>query len=181
MAEPTATPLIPPADDKPPKRVKPEEEPKVGPSGPGTTGTQSGKPSRFHRELAEVFSLPALGFEAKGDVFCAYVWTLRSEPFAYAVGDLAEKNQNLKRWLQRMIEGGAYGQVVFTGAALVVPILAYYGIYPSGMVNPFVLSPEEMGEFQQMVEQRQQYESFTNNGRTGRTTSDADSIPHPIS
>jgi len=156
MAEPAPTPIIPPANDKPPKSVpkedlpKDEAPPKMGPKGPGTTSTQSGKPTKFHRELAELMSLPALLFELKGDLYPAYVWNTRITKHAYAWADLAEKNPALKRYFQRMMEGGAYGAVILSGLAVLVPIMAFYGVYPQGMMNPFQLSPAEMAEFEAM-------------------------------
>jgi hypothetical protein len=179
--EPVATPIIPPADDKPPKPLKltgerskaKVDEPQIGPKGPGTTGTASGKPGKLHRELAEFLAVPAIAFELKGDSFPAYVWTVRSQPFAYAVGDLAEKNPALKRWLVKTLEGGAYGQVVWTGVALLLPILAYYRIYPESMVNPFALNDAEMADYYAMMGGRQ-----SSNG--GEPFGDADSIPQPI-
>jgi hypothetical protein len=167
--EPTVIPTIPPADDKPPKRVsetkpkgesKPKDPPQVGPKGPGTTGTATGKPGKFHRELAEFLSVPAVFFQMKGDTYCAYVWAIRSEPFAYSLADLAEKNPSLKRWITRMIEGGVYGQVIISGAMLVVPILAYYNLYPKGLINPFELRPDEVQAMQQMQAERSQREAM---------------------
>lgn len=160
---PTPTPIIPPADDKPPKRVRAEElkdEPtppkdrdkERGYQGPGTTSTKTGTPTKFHRELAEFMSLPALGFEVAGQTYPAYVWNLRITKHAYAWGDLAEKNPNLKRKLQKLMEGGSYGALIISGLGVLVPIMAYYGLYPKGMINPFALSPEEMREYQGMME-----------------------------
>lgn len=169
---PQPTILIPPPEDKPPKRVKPEPEPQIGPKGPGTTSTPSGKPSKFHRELAEFMSMPAMAFEIKGDPFVAYVWTIRSEKFAFAVADLADKNPSFKRKLNKLMEGGAYGQVAMTGLALVVPILAYYGLYPDGMFNPFAVNPDELAEFEAMMAKRGNRENH--NGFTDP------SIPVPI-
>lgn len=159
-----AVPLIPPADDEKPKPIAKEDKPKadkpkadarIGPKGPGTTSTQSGKPGKFHRELAEFFCLPALVFELRKDYVPAYIWTVRSEPFAYSVADLAERNAALKRWLVRFMEGGAYGAVVMSGLALIVPIAAYYGLYPQTMMNPFALSPQEAADFEQMMQERE--------------------------
>lgn len=160
MSTPQAKPIIPPAEDRRPKDVPKESEaetpkstPKsTGPKGPGSTSTVSGKPGKFHRELAELFSLPALLFEFTGQKYPAYVWNLRITTHAYAWADLAEKNPALKRKLQAMMEGGAYGAVIISGLAVLVPILAYYGIYPSSMINPFALSPAEQLEYEGFVQ-----------------------------
>lgn len=181
--EPTPTPIIPPAEDRPPKKVpkveepKAEAPPKVGPKGPGSTSTKTGTPTKFHRELAEFMSLPALGFELAGHTYPAYVWNVRITKHAYAWGDLAEKNPALKRRLQAMMEGGAYGALVMTGLGVFVPILAYYGLYPKGMMNPFALSPEEVGEFEAM-------QAHGSNGSSpfsfAMTEDDEGAIPYPM-
>lgn len=156
--QPQAKPIIPPAEDKRPKDVprEPEAEtpkppPRSGPKGPGTTSTASGKPGKFHREVAEFFSLPALLFEFTGQKYPAYVWNLRITTHAYAWADLAEKNPALKRKMQALMEGGAYGAVIISGLAVLVPILAYYGLYPNSMYNPFALTRQEMSEFEQFA------------------------------
>src|ERR1700729_2765545 len=139
-AKPKVAPIIPPADDKKPrpapKAEKPPKQEVPKPSGPGTTATASGKPTKFHRELAEFMSVPALLFELKGDHYVAYIYNKRITKHAYASADLADKNPALKRKLQALMEGGAYGQVVITGLAVIIAILAYYGVYPQGMLNP---------------------------------------------
>lgn len=190
-ASPAPTPIIPPADDKPPKRVKLEEAKsdatkteagkERGYQGPGTTSTKSGVPTKFHRELAEFMSLPALLFEVTGQTYPAYVWNLRITKHAYAWGDLAEKNPNLKRKLQKLMEGGSYGALIISGLGVAVPIMAYYGLYPKGMVNPFALSPEEMGEYKVMMENgsigaTNPFEFFM-----GSTTDDEGATPYPVS
>ena len=150
-SEPKATPLIPPANDKRPKdlpKEKPskEEKPKEGVR--GTPSASRTSPGKFHKELAEFASLPALLFEFKGDAYPAYVWNTRITAHAYAWADLAERNPALKRKLQAMMEGGVYGAVIISGLAVLVPILAYYHLYPQGMLNPFALSPAEIADFE---------------------------------
>lgn len=188
MVEPASQPVIPPAPkgDTRPKDVpkekprEPQEPPQVGPKGPGSTSTASGKPTKFHRELAEFMSLPALAFELKGDIYPAYVWNTRITKHAYAWGDLAEKNPALKRKLQKMMEGGAYGALVMTGLGVAVPILAYYGLYPRGMINPFALSPAEVAEFEAMRQSQGSNSHSPFSFGWGEDTGADDGIPHPV-
>lgn len=163
-------------EDEPPKPVDPtppeaEEEPPKRKRGrpPGSKTKTTTK--TLHSELGELVALPALAFQLKGDDYCAYVWTVRAGPFASSVADLAEKNPALKRWLLKMMQGGAYSAVIWTGLSLLVPILAYYGMYPSGLINPFELNPGERAEYEAMM-----------NARNGGAMFGGDaSVPHPVS
>lgn len=181
-SEPKPRRIIPPAgesDRRPkdvPKDPPPKEEPKTPPRGPGSTSTASGKPSKFHRELASFFALPALLFEMTGQKYPAYVWNIRITPHAYAWADLADKNPALKRKLQAMMEGGAYGALIISGLGVFVPILAYYGLYPNGMLNPFALSPAEMAEYEAFAQGNSSNQAFEFG--FGDTGANDDGIPY---
>jgi hypothetical protein len=182
--EATAVPIIPPANDKPPKdlpkeeRATPQEPPPKSTRKSATTPT--GRPNKFAKELAEFMSMPALLFEFKGDLYCAYVWNTRITKHAYAWATLAEKNPALKRRLEAMMEGGDYGAVILTGLSVLVPILAYYGVYPPSMLNPFALSPQEQAEFDELEGNVSSSTIHNQFNFSMDVEDDEGAIPHPI-
>jgi hypothetical protein len=87
--------------------------------------------------LAQVFAsaspLPAL----MGDQYSAFIIASRSAKFAHDLAELAKVNPRLKKALEGMLDGGAYGGVLFSGAAMLLPILWAYGVIPPPPVDPF--------------------------------------------
>jgi hypothetical protein len=181
-ASTTAVPLIPPANDKAPRDLPKEDKAKPDPpkseSTRKTATTPTGRPTKFAKELAGFMSMPALLFEFKGDLYCAYVWNTRITKHAYAWATLAEKNPNLKAWFERLMEGGDYGAVILTGLAVLVPILAYYNVYPPSMLNPFALSPQEQAEFDQLDKSSSNVGDMFN--FEFDSENDEGATPHPI-
>jgi hypothetical protein len=85
--------------------------------------------------LAEFLSMAALPFALQGDDYCAQIIAQRTPDLAKSLAALAEENASIKRTLNRMLEGSAWGGVALSVTAIVVPIAQHHGLVPGG--DPF--------------------------------------------
>lgn len=93
--------------------------------------------------LADLLAASSIAFAVSGDVYSAQVVSLRSPALASALADLAKENAAVRRILDRLLEGSAWGSVLFALAAIIIPICQAHGIIPGS--DPFVAmmpSPE---------------------------------------
>lgn len=133
-------PPPPPPDDTPPH---PPEGASQGtrPTRPTRPASESkGTKSRtrtpdLQKRLEELFSLPALMYSWNGDTYPVAIINQRAPAMAEAWYDLANQNPAVKRVLQRITEGGAWGGVILSSAAMVLPLLQYHGMIPGA--DPF--------------------------------------------
>jgi hypothetical protein len=133
---PDLPPAPPPPTDDPqgpvasvpsvPPREKPEPKPRKEPK-PRTPPLQ--------KKLEEFFSAPALMFSFTGDDYPAQIVAMRTPMMAEAWYELSKQNAGVKRILERLTEGGAWGMVTISSLAVVVPILQYYDVIPGN--DPF--------------------------------------------
>jgi hypothetical protein len=113
----------------------------------GPVGRVTASKTTLHKPLEEFMGMVSIPFLIGGDYYCAYIINTRGLEFAHALADLAEKNPGLKRTLRRLIEGGQYGQVIYTGLAMLAPIGFHHGLDKLGLINPFELNEDEGEEY----------------------------------
>jgi len=61
-----------------------------------------------------------------GDEHCADVIEGGTERFAVSLQNLADQNPKVRKAIERMLEGGAWGEVIFSGLAMVLPIVMHH-------------------------------------------------------
>lgn len=89
---------------------------------------------RIRSALDDVGDMLALGtpsMQADG-----YFVKMGSERFAFALNSLCEENVAVKKWVEKMLRGGAWGQVFAASLGIVVPIMLNHGMLP-GMMQRF--------------------------------------------
>lgn len=89
--------------------------------------------ARLAQTFASVSPIPAF----MGDQYSSFIVASRSAKFAHDLAELAKVNPRLKKMLENMLDGGAYGGVLFSGAAMLLPILWSYGVIPPPPMDPF--------------------------------------------
>lgn len=103
-------------------------------SGKGTGSarpTSGGSARDLKGRLEEFFAGMALIPMAAGDVYSAHIISSRSTHLAEAWADLAKQNPAVKRVLEGLLQGGAWGGVLLASGSIVVPILGHYGVLPA--------------------------------------------------
>lgn len=95
-------------------------------------------------KLNELFGGIALGAELVGDPFAAQVISKRSSDLAHAWAKLADANPAVKRILQGLTEGSAWGEVAMVSLSVAVPILWARGLVPDEIGVPLasMVAPE---------------------------------------
>lgn len=136
-------PTPPPPPPKPKAAPKP---PSGRPQGTGTSGTsgtpRASAPTRtppLQKKLEEFLSVPAMVYSAAGHDYPAQIIALRSPDLAQSLYELSKENAAIKRNLERLMEGGAWGGVILASASILVPVLSYHGLLPSRVGDPFAL------------------------------------------
>lgn len=87
----------------------------------------------MERKLEDFFTYFSLPFAAVGDIYCAEVIAAGAPQLAEAWAALAKENANVKRVLDKMMQGGAWGGVVVSTAAVVIPIAGHHGLLPASL------------------------------------------------
>lgn len=91
--------------------------------------------------------MAALPFALQGDDYCATIIAQRTPDLAKSLTALADENPAIKRTLNRMLEGSAWGGVALSVAAIVIPIAQHHNLVPGG--DPFAFqfpnSPQRAG------------------------------------
>jgi hypothetical protein len=154
----TAPPTPFPPDDPPKTRAK-KDSPGAGPSGPSVTDTpkepprgrrkaQTDDPPReapasspkarkapLQAKLEELFASPALVYSFVGDEWAAQLIATRTPAMAEAWYELAKQNAGVRRILDRLVEGSAWGGVILSTMAVAVPLAQHHGLIPGA--DPF--------------------------------------------
>lgn len=120
----TVRPESPPA--KEPKREVPEP-PKPRPL----------RANELKSALEDFFGGISIAVMFTGDEYCASIIATQAEPLAEAWAELAKKNVRVRRMIEMLLQGSAWGQVITVTAATVIPIAAHHGLYPKGAPMPF--------------------------------------------
>jgi hypothetical protein len=97
-------------------------------------------------KLGELFGSFSLVFAATGDQYCAEIVAQRSPALAAAWADLAKQNASVKRVLEGLVEGSAWGAVIFSTLGITIPIAKHHGLYngpdPFALILPGPTPPE---------------------------------------
>lgn len=114
-----------------------ESENQTGGEGASTTDTPpptpKPRPARagsLQKRLEDWLGGLALIYKTFGDDYGAELVTDRAPHVAKAWAELAQQNPGVKRVLERLTEGGAWGAVIVSTSSLVFPLLAHHGILP---------------------------------------------------
>lgn len=146
----------------------PKDKPKGGSSGgkeraPRPTGRPPGRSNAGSRTvvaieegLTDLFSGLALAAQVQGNDVAYVILTSRGPKVAKAWAELARQNVSVRRVLERMMTGGAWGGVILSSVSLAMPLAQSYGVLPPGIPNPFQLSAEEWAEAAAIQTRREQ-------------------------
>ena len=135
-------------EDRAPKVVKPppkrDDKPPPSSNGPGRPkGTANrGTVANIENTITEFLNGVALAFSFQGNDVCAVVFTHRGPKVAAAWAELARQNPNVRKTLERLMQGGAWGGVAISTISLLMPIGQYYEVIPAN-IPIFALSREE--------------------------------------
>src|SRR5436190_14069388 len=122
-------PVVPPGSDTSDTR-----DTRARAKGSAPKATPARKPP-LQRRLEEFFAAPAAVYAAVGHQYPAQIIAVRSPALAEDLYKLSQENPAVKRLLERLMEGGAWGGVVVSVASILLPILSYHGVDPLG--DPF--------------------------------------------
>ena len=110
-----------------------------GTSGGGVSPTPPGSPIKtLQGRLEQLFVTPAMVFAARGDQYCAQVIVKGAPDLAESWANLAKESPAVKKVLERLLEGGAWGGVVVSSLMIALPIAQHHGVYPAEWPNPFI-------------------------------------------
>lgn len=122
---PKAVALQPPKVDN--GNGKSDEEPKRSRGRPRGSGTVDQRLTDGFTELLESLAVP---FAIAGDFHCAGHITNGAEPLAKSWVALSKQNKTVRRFMEKLTEGSAWGGVVMATASFTIPILSHHGIWP---------------------------------------------------
>lgn len=160
--------MIPPPDDKPPRaKTAPKtarsagQEKRAGrPAGGANRTTVKG----IEETLNDVMSVLSMAAIAQGNIEAGVILSSRGPKVSAAWAELARVNPNVRRVLERMMKGGAWGGVIFSSLTVAIPVAHSYGVLPAGVPNPFGLSPDEVTEVMKI---RAMFDGFTTENEAG--------------
>lgn len=102
------------------------------PASPPRTRVRAGN---LESRLAEFLGMASIPFALQGDMYCASILATRTPDLAKNLAALAEENPGIKRVLNRMLEGSAWGGVALSVVAIAVPIAQHHELLPGS--DPF--------------------------------------------
>lgn len=102
---------------------------------PSLSGRQGGRKAPLQKRLEEFLATPALVYSFMGDQWAAELITTRTPAMAEAWYDLSTKNPAVKRVLERLLEGSAWGGVILSTMAVTLPLAQHHGLVPGA--DPF--------------------------------------------
>lgn len=108
--------------------------------GPAAAANRPPRSGSLEAKLGELFGSFSLIFAASGDQYCAEIVALRSPALAQSWAELARQNASVKRVLESLVEGSAWGGVIFSTLGIAIPIAKHHGLYrgpdPFSLVLP---------------------------------------------
>lgn len=104
----------PPASPKSPPRV-----------------TRGRNDTQLRNDLAQYISAVSLIPMTFGDIYSAQVISTRAEYLAEAYTDLAKQNPKVRKALEAMMSGGAWGGAIVATASVLIPIAGHHGLIPA--------------------------------------------------
>lgn len=167
-AAPKPTAATPPAEEKPkspPRDKKPSGRP------PGRANAAS--VGKIEEGLTDLFSGFALAAQFQGNDVAYVILTSRGPKVASAWAELARQNASVRRVLERLMTGGAWGGVVVSTLSMALPLAQSYGAH---VPNPFALTAEEVAQAMELRTMRDQVASaFAQSNGNGNGNGDGPS------
>lgn len=111
-----------------------------GTGGTGGTGARKRPTPKLQKQLEEFLGTPALIYGAVGDEYGAWIIANRTPAMAEAWYELAQQNAGVRRVLENLVEGSAWGGVILSSLSVVLPLLVHHGVVPVAQ-DPFNLMP----------------------------------------
>lgn len=113
--------------------------PRRGDTGPGSSGQgpaastppRSTRKPNLQKSLEELFSAPALIYSMAGDEWAASHITTNAPVLAEAWYKLAQESPAVKRMLDRLTTGSAWGGVIVATGGMALPLLAHHNLLPA--------------------------------------------------
>jgi len=126
-------------EDRPPRG-----RPKSPPKGSRTEGTSAAAPDTVRKpssasleaRLNEFLAAAALPFALTGDDYCATIIAQRTPRLSASLVALAKENPAVRRVLNRILEGSAWGGVAIAVVSIVIPVAQHHGMVPGD--DPFI-------------------------------------------
>lgn len=118
-----------------PNDVPPRSRQRAGAAGttgrpaPAAGGPRAPRAGQLETKLGEFFGAFSLIFAATGDDYCAWIIAERSPQLASAWAELAKQNPAVKRVLEGLVEGSAWGGVILSTLSIALPIAKHHGVW----------------------------------------------------
>ena len=157
-AAPKPTAATPPAGDDKTKSSPRDKKPTGRPAGRANASSVA----KIEEGLTDLFSGFALAAQFQGNDVAYVILTSRGPKVAAAWAELARQNASVRRVLERLMTGGAWGGVIVSTLSMALPLAESYGAH---VPHPFALSPEEVAHAMELRTMRDQVASaFAQNG-----------------
>jgi hypothetical protein len=117
--------------DKPPRARKRSPRAAAAPAaGPEQADRRPASIRKIQDGLVQLFTLAGLGTSMFVDDFDGQVVVLNAERLARAWADLAQQSPTVRKALEALLMGSAWGSAIGTTAMVALPILVRHGIAP---------------------------------------------------
>lgn len=124
----------PPRGDRKPDANAGEKKPRGRPKGSTNARASKETNKRLEDALAEILTMPSLGFAIVGDEFCADHFAEMGPRFAKRLVDVSERHEQLRAILERMVTGETVAVLLLDGFAYMMPPLIHHGLpVPPGL------------------------------------------------
>jgi hypothetical protein len=121
----------PPTRDRAPRKGRARSADRPAPAtAPAEPDRRPVSIRKIHDGLVQLFTLGGLGASMFADDFSGQVVVLNAERLARAWSDLAAQNATVRKALEALLMGSAWGTAIGSTAMVAVPILARYGVLP---------------------------------------------------
>lgn len=121
-------------DRKPDASATEEKKPRGRPKGSTNQKATKDVSKRLEEGLAEILTMPSLGFAIVGDEFCADHFAEMGPRFARRLVEVSERHEQLRTILERMVTGETVAVLLLDGFAYMMPPLIHHGLpVPDGL------------------------------------------------
>lgn len=151
-AAPKPTAATPPAEEKNERKPPRDKKPTGRPAGRANASSVT----KIEEGLTDLFSGFALAAQFQGNDVAYVILTSRGPKVAAAWAELARQNASVRRVLERLMTGGAWGGVVVSTLSMALPLAESYGAH---VPNPFALTAEEVAQAMDLRTMREQVAS----------------------
>lgn len=105
------------------------------PKAPPRAETRTPRKGSLESRLNEFLGAASIPFAVAGDNYSAQIVAARSPALAKSLAELANENAAVKRVLNRIMEGSAWGGVAIASLSIILPICQHHGLIPG--TDPF--------------------------------------------